>query len=242
MTELYREIAIPLYVQIAEDIKEQIHREELKVDSKIPTELELSSLYRVSRITIRKALQQLVDEEILVRKQRLGTFVSGKKMYRNLNTFAGFSRRVEAEGKHAGTKLLSAELVKPTETEATRLQIASEELAIRIRRLRYCNEIPVIIENNLFPKKYAFLLSYDLTGSIYEILAQNSIELNSVERTIGLCYATREEAMHLGLKEHDALILSKEIVYDINGEVSYLGKEVINSDRYEFKIRTNNRE
>lgn len=242
MTELNREIAIPLYVQIAEDIKEQIHREELKVDSKIATELELSSLYRVSRITIRKALQQLVDDEILVRKQRLGTFVSGKKMYRNLNTFAGFSRRVEAEGKHAGTKLLSAELVKPTETEATRLQIASEELAIRIRRLRYCNEIPVIIENNLFPKKYAFLLSYDLTGSIYEILAQNSIELNSVERTIGLCYATREEAMHLGLKEHDALILSKEIVYDINGEVSYLGKEVINSDRYEFKIRTNNRE
>lgn len=242
MTELNREIVTPLYVQIADDLKDRIHREELKVDSRIATELELSAKYEVSRITIRKALQQLVDEEFLVRKQRLGTFVSGKKMYRNLNTFAGFSHRVESEGSHAGTKLLSAELVKPTETEAKRLQITPEERAIRIRRLRYCNDIPVIIENNLFPKKYAFLLSYDLTGSIYEILAQNKIELNSVVRTIGLCYATREEAIHLGLKEHDALILSKEIVYGINGEVAYLGKEVINSDRYEFKIQTNNRE
>ena len=68
MANVERNTAIPLYLQIAEDIKSKIKKEELKANSRIPTELELSDFYQVSRITIRKALELLVDEEILIRK------------------------------------------------------------------------------------------------------------------------------------------------------------------------------
>ena len=54
-----------------------------------------------------------------------------------------------------------------------------------------------------------------------------------------MCYATREEAEWLEIKEHDALILSKDIAYDAVGDPIYSGKEIINADRYEYKILTN---
>lgn len=89
MAEGMRDTVIPLYMQIAEDIKSKIERKELAANSRIPTELELSEAYGVSRITIRKALELLVDDEILVRRQRIGTFVSDKKSVKKFKQFYG---------------------------------------------------------------------------------------------------------------------------------------------------------
>ena len=109
MSEITRDTAVPLYLQIADDIKSKIESGEVKANSRIPTEHELSEAYKVSRITIRKALELLVDEEILVRKQRIGTFVSDKKVTRSLNAFMGFSQSCEMQGNKAGTQFLSAD-------------------------------------------------------------------------------------------------------------------------------------
>ena len=104
MSGIERETAVPLYLQIADDIRNKIKSGELKENSRIPTEAELSQSYQVSRITIRKALEILEDEEILVRRQRLGTFVSARKMSRSLNCFMGFTKSCELSGKKSGDK------------------------------------------------------------------------------------------------------------------------------------------
>ena len=146
MAEVVRDTVIPLYMQIAEDIKSKIERKELEANARIPTELELSEAYGVSRITIRKALELLVEDEILVRRQRIGTFVSDKKVSRSLNSFMGFSQSCELSGGRPGTKFLSAELVKAKTSDVKALRLSEEDKVIRIRRLRYCNDIPVILE------------------------------------------------------------------------------------------------
>lgn len=239
MAEVVRDTAVPLYLQIAEDIKSKIQEGEIKANTRIPTEIELSEAYQVSRITIRKALELLVDEEILVRKQRIGTFVSNKKVSRSLNSFMGFSQSCEMEGNKAGTQFISAELVKAMPSDIKNLQLKEDDKIIKIRRLRYCNDIPVILEENHFPKEFAFLLAEDLNGSLHEILSGHGIVLNHGSKTIGVCYATREEAKYLDIKENDALIISKDIAYDASGKPVYSGKEVVNADRYEYKILTN---
>lgn len=239
MSEVVRDTVVPLYIQIAGDIKSKIERKEILANSRIPTELELSSAYGVSRITIRKALELLVDEEILVRKQRIGTFVSDKKISRSLNSFMGFSQSCELEGSRPGTKFLSAELVKAMPSDIKYLRLQEDVKVIRMRRLRYCNDVPVVLEENHFPKKFAYLLAEDLNRSLHQILRDHGIELSSGSKTIGVCYATREEAEWLEIKEHDALILSKDIAYDAVGDPIYSGKEIINADRYEYKILTN---
>ena len=226
MSDVVRDTAVPLYLQIAQDIKGKIDRKEIAANSRIPTEAELSKAYQVSRITIRKALEILVDEEILVRRQRIGTFVSDKKLSRNLNHFMGFTKICELNGKKAGTK---------------RLGLSEDDKVIRIRRLRYCDDVPVILEENHFPKEYAYLLAEDLNGSLNEILNRHGVSLVGGSKIIGVCYANREEARLLNIKENDALILSKDVVHDAAGNAVYWGKEVINVERYEYKILINDR-
>lgn len=240
MADVIRDTAVPLYLQIAQDLKGKIDRNEIKANSRIPTEAELSKSYGVSRITIRKALEILVDEEILVRRQRIGTFVSNKKMSRSLNHFMGFTKSCELSGKKAGTKFLSAELVKAMPSDIRKLGLEEDDKVIHIRRLRYCDDVPVILEENHFPKEYAYLLAEDLNSSLNMLLSQHGVELVGGSKTIGVCYATREEARLLNIKENDALILSKDIAYDANGQAVYCGKEVINAERYQYRILTNN--
>ena len=235
MSDVVRDTAVPLYLQIAQDIKGKIDRKEIAANSRIPTEAELSKAYQVSRITIRKAL------EILVRRQRIGTFVSDKKLSRNLNHFMGFTKICELNGKKAGTNFLSAELVRAMPSDVKRLGLSEDDKVIRIRRLRYCDDVPVILEENHFPKEYAYLLAEDLNGSLNEILNRHGVSLVGGSKIIGVCYANREEARLLNIKENDALILSKDVVHDAAGNAVYWGKEVINVERYEYKILINDR-
>lgn len=238
MANVERNIAIPLYIQIAEDIKSKIKKEELKANSRIPTELELSEIYQVSRITIRKALELLVDEEILIRKQKIGTFVSNKKMSRTVNSFMGFTQSCKVNGDKASSEFLSAELVKARPSDIRNLNLEEDDKVIRIRRVRLCNDMPVIMEEVHYPRKYAYLLAEDLTGSLHEILNAHGVIPHHGQKTISVCYATQEEAKHLGVSENDAMILSKDLAYDVDGNPIYYSKEIINADRFELKIMT----
>ncbi len=238
MANIERNSAVPLYLQIAEELKAKINSGELKPNSRIPTELELSDSYQVSRITIRKAMELLVDEEILVRKQKIGTFVSNKKMSRNVNSFMGFTKSCELNGDKASSKFLSAELVEAMPSDMKYLNLKEDDKVIRIRRVRYCNDKPVILEENHFPKSFAYLLAEDLTGSLHELLTAHGVVPHHGQKVIGVCYATQEEAKHLEVEENEAMIISKDLAYEEDGTPIYYGKEIINADRFEFKIMT----
>lgn len=228
----------PLYLQIAEHIRSKIKSGELKPNSRIPTEMELSDAYQVSRITVRRALDILEDEELLVRKQKIGTFVSGRKMRRSANTFMSFTQSCEMNGDRAGSQFLSAELVKAMPSDIKNLKLSEEDKVIRIRRVRYCNDVPVILEEVHYPKTYAYLLAEDLTGSLHKLLAFHGVRLHHNEKVISVCYATREEAGYLEVTENDAMILSKDVAYDVEGNPVYYSKEVIHAQRFEFKVVT----
>ena len=104
MSDVVRDTAVPLYLQIAQDIKGKIDRKEIAANSRIPTEAELSKAYQVSRITIRKALEILVDEEILVRRQRIGTFVSDKKTVKKSESFYGIYKNMRTQRQKGGNQ------------------------------------------------------------------------------------------------------------------------------------------
>ena len=76
---------MPLYLQLADILRTEIVNGVLKENEKLVTEMELGEKYKVSRITVRKALEILEEEELLIRKQGLGTFVTGKRLVRSSN-------------------------------------------------------------------------------------------------------------------------------------------------------------
>ena len=126
----------PLYLQISEDIKRKIHNGEYQVNTKIPTEAELEKIYGASRITIRKALELLVEDEILSRKPKIGTYVTAKKITRSLNQSMSFSKTCQGNGHVVSTVLLRAELREAKERDLQCRELEGETHILVIRRLR----------------------------------------------------------------------------------------------------------
>lgn len=237
MGELIREKGIPLYLQLADELRKQIEEGKLKENEKVLTEKELSEKYDVSRITVRKAMEILTDEDLLTRKQGVGTFVTGKKLVRNLNSLMSFSQNCIQNGEKPGTKFLSADIVNAMPSDVKYLHIQKGEKVIRIRRLRYCNDVPVMLEENHFPRSFAFLLSEDLNQPLFSTLAAHNVILKTGTKKIGICYATKEEAQELDVKENEALLYMWDTCADAEGTPVYYGKNIINADRFTYILQ-----
>lgn len=239
MGKLNKESSVPLYQQLMEEIQNQILNGELKENDRIPTEIELSKEYDVSRITVRKAVELLVEEEILVKRQGIGTFVSEKKLSRNINGFMGFTQSCLAQGKTAGAKLISAELTDASLVDAEELRIQEHEKIIRIVRVRTCDDVPVMLEENHFPARFAYLLSNDLSGSLYRILAENGTVMDNGVKRIGICQANKREHEYLGVPMDKPLLFIKDVSYDKEGNPVHNTKSVVNPDRYKLTVKIN---
>lgn len=236
MGKLNKDSSVPLYQQLIDDIKGQIRSGKLKEHDRLMTEIELSQEYDVSRITVRKAIELLVEEEILIKKQGIGTFVAEKKLLRNINGFMGFSQSCEAEGHLAGAELIQADLIDATIADIENLKLEENEKVIRIIRVRLCDGEPVILEENHFSQKYAFLLGEDLTSSIYAILQKHNIYMESGVKTIGICRANEQEKELLKVELGEPLLLIKDISYDTDGNPVHTCKGVTNPSRYKITV------
>ena len=239
MGELIRENGIPLFVQLASELRKQIQQGLLKENEQILTEKELSAKYNVSRITVRKAIEILSDEDLLTSKQGMGTFVTGKRLVRSLNTLMSFSQNCIQNGQKPGTKFLSADIVDAMPNDLKYLHLQEGDKVIRIFRLRYCDDVPVMLEENHFSRKFAFLLSGDRTQPLFSTLSAHNIILKTGTKKIGICYATEDEAEKLGVKENEALIFMRDTCSDAEGNPVYYGKNIINADRYTYELQLN---
>ena len=233
---LLKHSAQPLYRQLATIIKENIGSGELKLGEQIMTETELSDFYQVSRITVRKGIELLVDEGILMKRPGIGTFVSEQKIQRNVSGILGFTANCEQMGKTSSAKLLAAELIPANVVDIETLKLKKNSNIIRILRLRLCDNVPVIIEENRFPQQYAFLLGEDLQGSLYSLLATRGIKMASGKMDIGICSLTEYEAQLLDSESAKPMLLTKVLVCDEDGNPIHYGKNIINMDRYKLTI------
>ncbi|MHB8065442.1 MAG: GntR family transcriptional regulator, partial [Ruminiclostridium sp.] len=97
---------IPLYYQVKENLMEKIKNKYFQVGDLIPSESELQAMYDVSRITIRRAIQELVQEGYLFTQQGKGTFVSKPKASQELNLISSWAETMVILGMHPETKVI----------------------------------------------------------------------------------------------------------------------------------------
>lgn len=230
---------IPLYQQLSDEIKNQINEGKLKAGDRLMTEAELSQQYEVSQITVRKAIELLVDEGYVMRKQGIGTFIAEKKLRRIVdsnNLVRSFSEASRMSGQEPSSELLSVEWLLPDASVQHHLHVGEEEKVLKISRLRKIDGVPVMVETNYYPQKMDFLLQSNLTGSTYEVFRQHDLIPSHAVRTIQICYATPEEARLLGVTENYPLILQAEETTDQNHQVLHYSKVVVNSQHYRLTI------
>ena len=142
---------IPLYVQIKNYIREKIETGELKKGDKIPPEELLCEKFNVSKITVIRALRDLVNEGIIFRKQGKGSFVKEPDYKEDLNKLANFKNIDTWSHGKAEHKILEWHVIKPSKEIRNRMKLTKKGRALEIVRLRLFKGEPVAFERTYIP-------------------------------------------------------------------------------------------
>lgn len=228
---------VPMYQQLADEIKGQILSGELQDSDKLMTEAELGEVYHVSRITVRKAINVLAESGYVTKKQGIGTFVTTNKLNRVIkNKVLSFTEMCEAEGKKASAEILSVEWEKPSAKVTRKLRLQKDEKVLRLVRLRKNDGKIVMLEDTCLAARYGYVSEGNLNGSIYEIIRSHGTEIVHATKEIGICYATEQEAKLLEVEPKQPLLLHYDVAMDEKGEEILCSKLLINAERYTMTI------
>lgn len=231
---------IPLYCQLAEKIEEKINDGSWKKGTCIPSERELSDIYRVSRITVRNAIDELARQGKLEKRQGKGTFVLSKSIIQNLGNVYSFSREMEKQGKISSTILVNKKILKADSKMSECLGMNEGEDVIYLERLRCADDqVPIMLERSYFEKsKYPFVLNIDLKHeSLYKTLEDTyHIEINTAVETFKACELNAMECKLLHCPKKQYGLLVKRTSY-MNNQIVCYSSIVSKGDIFEFTVK-----
>ncbi len=176
---------LPLYAKIFDDLRFKIYTNEWKADEQIPTEMELCDIYNVSRITVRKAIDLLVQEGLLYRKRAIGTFVRGTHEQGNLIPVKGFTQEMSDLGKEAHTINAIIRKIPANRKIANCLNIDKDTQVMNLRRVFGIYDSAFAFFDTFFVCNENYSLnSEDYYGSFYKYLSTFGIIVNSINEYV----------------------------------------------------------
>lgn len=213
---------VPKYYHLKETILERITTGAWAAGSAIPPEPELCREFGVSRITVRRAIGDLVHEGKLYTIQGKGTFIARPKLdERFIHRAFGFFEDMERQGQSLVTRVIQQQVVPAPEAVATYLQISPQTPVHCLVRLRSVQDETVLVSTTYIPEALCpDLVRDDLTGgSLYRWLqTRYGLTVARAERTIESVAAQQREARLLDIALHSPLLLLESVVYLPNGK------------------------
>ncbi|MGZ3585188.1 MAG: GntR family transcriptional regulator [Ktedonobacterales bacterium] len=237
MSTIYRNSPVPRYHQLKEILRERIRSGEWKPGDLIPSERELSETYRISRMTARQAITDLVNEGVFYREQGRGTFVTHHKITQQLMRLTGFTEDISARGQVPGTKVLSAEMCPADEAVAERLRIAIGTPVFSLQRLRLADSEPLAIEwSHINFRGCERLLDDDLEhNSLYKLLdTKYGVPLMEAEQELEAGLASEEDAQLLLIPAGSAVLFTRRTTYTERNEPIEYATSIYCGNKYVF--------
>ncbi|MEM7347185.1 MAG: GntR family transcriptional regulator [Chloroflexota bacterium] len=229
--------ALPVYVQIAEMLHEQIEAGELAPGDRLSSERDLSQQLQVNRLTVRRALQVLETRGLINRRHGDGTYVAQPKIERQAGQLVPFTPTMQQQGYTPGAKVITFEKQPVNATVAQKLQLPISAPVYHIHRVRLINEEPVMLEKffvscRLFPD----FDSYDhVHRSGYEIMTKEyNITVEQAEQSLEPVIANEYEAALLDIEVGAPLMLERRLSFDKDGHPVECGKDLYRGDRFRF--------
>jgi len=228
---------IPVYYQLRNIILNKIKSAEYSEEDLIPSERELSEILGISRMTVRHALSQLVNEGLLYREKGKGTFVAKKKIVQN--NITSFSEIVKLKGLVPSTEILFfGKDVKNNEMKNI-LDMEIDEPLYNLKRLRLANLKPIGIEEVFLPEKYfEGIEKYDFTSSLYSIIKDKySITINYTDNIIQAKTPTKEEKILLKITSATPILKISGISCSEDDIKLFYQNDTYRSDEYQYNAR-----
>lgn len=238
--------AIPLYQQVIDIIKNEINSGAYKAGARIPNEFELAESYKVGRVTVRRAIEELVQQGYLTKRQGKGTFVNAPKLKRKIRQkgdVQSFTEGCAANDMVPGARLVSRTVVAATHEDAAFFGVEPGCELIVVERVRTADGIPVMLENNAFVLAdhpyLQTLADKNLTdNSIFALVAEHSgrAPLKSDPCTVEIALADAQTAPLLEVPVGEPLFYMEAYFTDAGGHPLLLGRQKIVGSRYVFDI------
>ncbi|MGX7051199.1 GntR family transcriptional regulator [Leuconostoc palmae] len=229
--------AVPRYIQIHNQIKSRIEAGEWQTDKRLPAERDLAETFNVSRMTLRQAIQTLVDEGILERKVGSGTYVAEQKVSESALGMTSFTELMAETGRVATTQLISYKFTLPSNSEMAQLNLSENDEVLVMERLRLGDNEPILIERATLPAKLVSSFSRtDLTESLYLTLEKVGIIPGRAQQTISASLANERLAELLQIKRGEAILNVRQVSFDQNDVPFEYVRSSYVGDRFEFKL------
>lgn len=228
----------PIYLQIHNELKQQIENGKYKIGDKIPAERDLAIEFGVSRMTLRQAVQTLADEGILERRVGDGTYVANQKVQEKMSGITSFTELMRAQGKTASSKVVAYHNnVQPTASEIEQLKLKPMERVLRMERIRYGNEEPISLETASVPAALVEHLTRDeITSGLYKALNSLGLQVGHAQQTVTAQLATEKLAEYLNIRRGDAILHLRQISFLSDGQpFEYVRTQYVGS-RFEFYL------
>lgn len=231
--------SLPLYKQIANNIKKEIKKLNLTKGDAIPSETKLAEMYGVSRVTIREATKLLVEENVVYRVQGSGTYVSGEKIEHDIFKLQGFTEEMNRLKNNPSNKVLEFELITATEKLREILHLNKEDKVFFVKRLRFADSDPLIIEESYLPLSLFPDLSVEvMTKSKYEYITGKGYQIQTRYGELIPLIPEKDIMSHLKLEQSDPLLFLKAYSTFKNNVPFEYSEIYFHPHKYAFKFNS----
>ncbi len=228
---------VPLYFQVAQHLERAIESGELPPGTQLENEIQLADQLGLSRPTMRRAMQYLVDRGLLVRKRGIGTQVAHAKFRRPVELSSLWDDLVRS-GQQPVTKVMAISQELPTGEIAHKLGLSEGTEVVLLDRLRCVGDEPLARLRNYLPAGLVPGLTAEIlerTG-LYQLLRSNGITLHAATQVIGARGATQSEGRLLGEPKGAPLLTMERTAYDDAGRVIEYGTHIYRASLYSFEL------
>lgn len=225
----------PRYVQLHRRIEDAIEKGILPPDSSLPPEREVAEITELSRVTVRKAIQELVKLGVVEQRQGSGSFVRAPvaRVEQSLSHLTSFTEDMKRRGLETTSRWLERGVFMSSPEEVKTLGLSDGESVARIYRLREADGQPMALERASLPLDI-LPNPIDVSRSLYEVLEESGHRPVRAVQKISAINLGPDDADHLGVAEGTAGLSIQRISYLESGRVAELTKSIYRGDAYDF--------
>jgi GntR family transcriptional regulator len=229
---------VPHYVRIADWLRQHIDSGELAPLARVPSEVELTRQFSVSRETVRSAMDRLVTDGYLFRRAGKGTFVAARRIEHTGSTQTSLSATLDCAGFVHSTRVLTARLMPADHHVARALRLSAGSTVVCIRRLRLVQGDAVALHTTCLAEAYRDILEQDLTGSLQALLTAVGVPIVTSRDTLQAVHADADEARLLGISAGSPLLRLEGVGLDHYGRPLRHTDSLHRGDRFQISHDT----
>jgi GntR family transcriptional regulator len=224
----------PLYLQLSRKLGDVIRAGKYQAHDALPSERLLSETLNISRVTARKAIELLVEQGLIVRRQGSGNYIA-PMIEQPLSLLTSFSEELSRRGYTPGSQWLVRELANARPDEQSTLRLAPGSKVARLKRLRLADDVVMALETSILPQRVVPRPEL-IEGSLYEHLVRTNNAPVRAQQHLRAMNAPPELAKQLGIAVGHAVFFITRVGYTESGQAVELTYSYCRNDYYDFVV------